>query len=116
MTQEAEGIKAKGEAEAYAIQKKGEAEALAMEKKAEAFKKYNDAAVTQMIIEQLPGITASVANQVSAIDSVNIYGSDASGVSKLTSTVPTVIKQTLDLIKSTTGYDLAKKENPEDKK
>ena len=116
MTQEAEGIKAKGEAEAYAIQKKGEAEALAMEKKAEAFKKYNDAAVTQMIIEQLPGITANVASQVSAIDSVNIYGSDASGVSKLTSTAPTVIKQTLDLIKSTTGYDLAKKQESDEKK
>ena len=61
LEQEAIGIKAKGEAEAYAIQKKGEAEALAMDKKAEAYKKYNNAAVAQMMIEVL---TAVVRRQV----------------------------------------------------
>ena len=55
LEQEAQGIKAKGEAEAYAILKKGEAEAMAMDKKAEAYKKYNSAAVAQMMIEQCTG-------------------------------------------------------------
>jgi len=108
---EAEGIKAKGDAEAYAIRQKGEAEAAAMEKKAEAYKKYNDAAVTQMIIERLPEMTESVARQVAAIKSVNIYGNNAEGVSSLTSSAPSLVKQTIDLVKNVTGYDLTKKEN-----
>ena len=73
LEQEAAGIKAKGEAEAYAIQKKGEAEALAMDKKAEAYKKYNNAAVAQMMIEILPQIVENVAKPISAIKDVNIY-------------------------------------------
>ena len=53
--------RAKGEAEAYAIQKKGEAEALAMDQKAEAYKKYNNAAVIQMLVGVLPQVAESVA-------------------------------------------------------
>lgn len=41
MLQEAEGIRAKGEAEAAAIQAKALAEAEGMEKKAQAYQKYN---------------------------------------------------------------------------
>ena len=44
MLQEAEGIRAKGEAEAAAIQAKALAEAEGMEKKAQAYQKYNHAA------------------------------------------------------------------------
>ena len=108
--QEAAGIKAKGDAEAYAIEQKGNAEAAAMERKAEAYRKYNDAAIIQMVIEKLPEMTESVASQVSAIDSVNIYGSDASGVNRLTSTAPVVIRQVIDLVKNVTGFDLTHKE------
>ena len=103
---EAEAIKAKGDAEAYAIQQKGEAEAKAMEKKAEAYKQYGEAAIIQMLIEKLPEMTESVSRQVAAIDDVHIYGSDASGVNRITSTAPVVIKQAIDLVKSVTGYDL----------
>lgn len=108
--QEAAGIKAKGDAEAYAIEQKGNAEAKAMERKAEAYRKYNDAAIIQMVIEKLPEMTQSVASQISAIDSVNIYGTDASGVNRLTSTTPVVIRQVIDLVKNVTGYDLTRRE------
>ena len=107
--QEAAAIKAKGDAQAYAIKAQGEAEAQAMERKAEAYRKYNDAAIIQMVIEKLPEMTDSVAKQVSAIDSVNIYGTDASGVSRLTSTGPVIIKQVLDLVKDVTGFDMTKR-------
>ena len=107
LEQEAAGIKAKGEAEAYAIQKKGEAEALAMDKKAEAYKKYNSAAVAQMMIEILPQIAENVAKPISAIKDVNIYSSDGGGISSMSGNVPVAIKQAFDVLKSATGVDMA---------
>jgi flotillin len=107
LEQEAIGIKAKGEAEAYAIQKKGEAEALAMDKKAEAYKKYNSAAVAQMMIEVLPQIVENVAKPISAIKDVNIYSGDAGGISSMSGNVPIAIRQAFDVLKSATGVDMA---------
>ena len=107
LEQEAEGIKAKGEAEAYAILKKGEAEAQAMDRKAEAYKKYNNAAVVQMIIEVLPQIVENVAKPISAIKDVNIYSSDGGGVSSMSGNVPVAIKQAFDVIQSATGVNMA---------
>lgn len=107
LEQEAIGIKAKGEAEAYAIQKKGEAEALAMDKKAEAYKKYNNAAIAQMMIEILPQIVENVAKPISAIKDVNIYSADGQGISAMSGNVPIAIKQAFDVLKSATGVDMA---------
>ena len=107
LEQEAAGIKAKGEAEAYAIQKKGEAEALAMDKKAEAYKKYNNAAVAQMMIEVLPQIAENVAKPISAIKDVNIYSGDGQGISAMSGNVPVAIKQAFDVLKSATGVDMS---------
>ncbi len=107
LEQEAAGIKAKGEAEAYAIQKKGEAEALAMDKKAEAYKKYNNAAVMQMMIEVLPQVVENVAKPISAIKDVNIYSGDGQGISAMSGNVPVAIKQAFDVLKSATGVDMA---------
>ena len=107
LEQEAAGIKAKGEAEAYAIQKKGEAEALAMDKKAEAYKKYNNAAVVQMMIEVLPQVVENVAKPISAIKDVNIYSGDGQGISAMSGNVPIAIKQAFDVLKSATGVDMA---------
>lgn len=115
LEQEAIGIKAKaeaeafkisqiGEAEAKAIELKGLAEAQAMEKKAEAFKKYGNAAIVEMITKILPNVAESVAKPISAIDNMNIYGGDASTVSR---NVPAVIKQTFDVVKSATGVDMS---------
>ena len=108
LEQEAQGIKAKGEAEAYAILKKGEAEAMAMDKKAEAYKKYNSAAVAQMMIEVLPQIFENVAKPISAIKDVSIYSSgEGSGVTAISGNVPVAIKQAFDVLKSATGVDMA---------
>lgn len=115
LEQEAVGIRAKAEAEAYqikttgeatakAIEAKGIAEAQAMEKKAEAFKKYGNAAIIEMITKILPSVAENVARPISAIDNMNVYGGDASSVSN---NVPTVIKQTFDVVKSATGVDMS---------
>ena len=96
LEQEAQGIKAKGEAEAYAILKKGEAD-----------KKYNNAAVAQMMIEVLPQIVENVAKPISAIKDVNIYSGDGNGISAMSGNVPVAIKQAFDVLKSATGVDMA---------
>jgi flotillin len=100
-------IEQKGLAEAAAIEKKGIAEAEAMRKKADAFKEYGDAAKAQMVIEKLPEIAQAVAMPISAIDKVNIYGSDGSGVSQMSNNVPVIIKQTMDVVSSTTGVNMS---------
>lgn len=109
LEQEAAGIKAKGEAEAYAIQKKGEAEALAMDKKAEAYKKYNNAAVLQMMIEVLPQVVENVAKPIASIKDVSIYSgsADGSGITAMSGGVPVAIRQAFDVLKSATGVDMA---------
>lgn len=54
---EAEGIKFMGKAEAAATAAIGGAEAQAMELKAGAFKAYGDAAIVDMIIKSMPGVS-----------------------------------------------------------
>ena len=71
---EAAGIAAKGLAEAEAIKAKGLAEAEAMEKRAEAYKKYNSAAIVEMMIKIMPQMASEIAKPLSSIDSINIYG------------------------------------------
>ena len=78
-----------------------------MDKKAEAFKKYNNAAVAQMMIEILPQIVENVAKPISAIKDVNIYSSDGGGISAISGNVPVAIKQAFDVLKSATGVDMA---------
>lgn len=107
MLAEAEGIKAKGEAEAYSIELKGKAEAEAMDKKAEAYKKYNGAAMVEMIVGILPQMASEVAKPLSSIDSVNIYGTGQGGeVSGLSGNVPVMIKQVFDTVSEATGVDM----------
>ena len=104
--QEAAGITAKGRAEAEAIRAKGLAEAEAMEKKAEAYKKYNGAAVVEMMVNILPQMAAEVAKPLSAIEKVNIYGgSDNNGVSQISGNMPVVMKQVFDTMTEATGVD-----------
>lgn len=106
LEQEALGIKAKGEAEAYAIQQKGLAEAEAMDKKAEAYKKYNGAAVAEMMVKILPEMAGKVSDAVKGIDGITIYGTNGSGVSEMSSNVPVLIKQTMDVVSEATGVDM----------
>lgn len=106
MEQEALGIKAKGDAEAYAIQQKGLAEAEAMDKKAEAYKKYNGAAVAEMMVNILPEMAGKVSDAVKGIDGITIYGTNGSGVSEMSGNVPVLIKQTMDVVSEATGVDM----------
>ena len=119
--QEAEGIEAKGKAEAVAkqavleaeaegIRAKGDAEAEAMDKKAEAFKK-SEFAKLEMVLEMqkvvLPQVAENVAKPMGNIKDVTIYGSTGAEVAGISDNVPAVMKRTFDIVKDTTGVDLA---------
>ena len=107
---EAEAIRIKGEAEATAILAKGSAEAETMEKKAEAYKMYNDAAVTQMIIERLPEIANAVASPLAKTEKIVIVdnggGTDAKGAAKVTGYVTDIVSQLPETIEAMTGFNI----------
>ena len=76
-----------------------------MEKKAEAFEKYGQAAIVEMMTRILPDVAANIAKPISEIGNMTIYGGDASTVS---GNVPTVMKQTMDVLSSVTGVDMTR--------
>ena len=106
---EASGIRAKGEAEAEAARAKGLAEAEAMEKKAEAYRKYNGAAMAEMMIRILPQMAAEIAKPLSQIDKINVYGTggDGTGASQISGNMAVVMKQTFDMMSEATGVDFS---------
>ncbi len=114
----AKAKRAEGMAEVEIIRAKGEAEAAAMVKKAEAFKMYNDAAVTQMIIEKLPDIAQAIASPLAKTEKIVIVdngnGGEAKGAAKVSGYVTDIISQLPETVEALTGMnvlDLLKK-NP----
>ena len=92
------------------IRAKGDAEAEAMDKKAEAYKK-SEFAKLEMVLEMqkvvLPQVAKSVAEPMAQIGDVTIYGSSGSEVAGMSQNVPVVMQRTFDIVKETTGVDLA---------
>ena len=104
---EAAGIAAKGRAEAESIRAKGLAEAEAMEKRAEAYRKYNGAAMAEMMIKIMPEMAAEIAKPLSQIDKINIYGTGdgTNGAAQISGNMPIVMKQVFDTMSEATGVD-----------
>ena len=101
---EAEGIRAVGEAEAEAIRLKALAEAEGIDKKAEAMKKYGEAAVIEMIMTALPEIAKNVAEPLSKVDKITMYGEGNSA--KLLSDIVNGTTQVTEGISAGMGIDL----------
>ncbi|MBS1714303.1 MAG: hypothetical protein JST30_08185 [Armatimonadetes bacterium] len=117
---EADVIRAKGEAEAEAIRlrtlaeaeglkAKYLAEAEGMQQKAKAYQEYNDAAVTQMLMDRLPEIAAAVASPLGRVDKITLVnsGGDGSvGVEKITRGVTEVLAQIPGVVETMSGINL----------
>ena len=101
---EAEGIRAVGEAEAEAIRLKALAEAEGIDKRAEAMKKYGEAAVIEMIMGALPEIAKNVAEPLSKVDKITMYGEGNSA--KLISDIVNGTTQVTEGIGAGMGIDL----------
>lgn len=105
----AEATRLQGMAEVDVIREKGKAEAEAMMKKAEAFKQYNDAAVTQMIIERMPEIARAVAEPLSRTEKIVIVdngGGQNSGASRVSGYVTDMMAQLPETVEALTGVNI----------
>ena len=93
MEQEAEGIRAKGLAEAEAI-----------EKKAEAQKKMGEASVLEMYLAALPEVVKNAAAPLAQTEKIVMYGDGNS--TKLVKDVMTSADQIMSGVKESTGIDV----------
>ena len=98
--QEAEAIEAKGRAEAEAIRLKLEAEAKGLDQKAEAMKKMQEAAITEMVVDKLPEIARAVAEPLTKVDKITMYGEG--NASKMVGD----IMQSIDQVSQGAGFDI----------
>lgn len=105
----AEAKRAEGMAEVEIIRQKGIAEAEAMMKKAEAFKQYNDAAVSQMIIEKLPELAKAIADPLSKTEKIVIVDSgngEGKGAAKVSGYVTDILSSLPETVNALTGINL----------
>lgn len=105
----AEAKRAEGMAEVEIIREKGMAEAEAMMKKAEAFKQYNDAAVSQMIIEKLPELAKAIAEPLSKTEKIVIVDSgsgEGKGAAKVSGYVTDILSTLPETVNALTGVNL----------
>src|SRR3954452_14813820 len=100
MIMEAEGrasaIRAQGEAEAEIIFKKGEAEARAMNVKAEAYLEFNQAAIVDKLISNMPEIVRALAAPLANVDKITIVSTgngSSSGMHKITGDITEMAAQ-----------------------
>ena len=94
MEQEAEGIRAKGIAEAEAS-----------EKKAEAQKRMGEASIIEMYLEALPEVVKNAASPLAQTDKIVMYGDG--NATKVVRDVMNSSNQVLEGLKESTGIDLA---------
>ena len=104
---EAEAIRAKGLAEAEAIRAKALAEAEGIEKKALAQAKMKDASVLEMYFSVLPEIARAVAEPLSNIDKITMYGEG--NTSKMVQDVTLATQQVTEGLTAGLGFDLKEK-------
>jgi flotillin len=110
---EAEGhasaIRVQGEAEADIIFKKGEAEAKAMNIKAEAYQEYNQAAVVDKLITNLPDIVRAMAEPLANVDKITIVSTGngtSAGASKITGDMAQIAAQVPALFEALSGMTM----------
>lgn len=106
----AEAIRLKAEAQAYAIEAKAKAEAEQMAKKADAWNEYKDAAMVDMILQQLPKIAAEVAAPLQNVNKITLVAGPNGeiGAAKLTGEVLEIVRKLPKVIEEITGVDMSK--------
>jgi flotillin len=113
MVTEAEGkaaaIRAEGEAEAEIIFKKGEAEAKAMNVKAEAYQEFNQAAIVDKLISNMPEVVRALAAPLANVDRITVVSTgngDSAGMSKITGDMTKMAAQIPALFETLSGMPL----------
>ena len=101
-----------GLAEAEIIKAKGVAEANAMQLKAAAYQDYNQAAVLDRLLAQMPELVRGFAEPLTKVDKITVVstGSDGqnggAGVNRVTADMASMVAQVPALLESLTGVNL----------
>src|SRR5579872_2688950 len=110
---EAEGhasaIRTQGEAEAEIIFKKGEAEARAMNVKAEAYQEFNQAAIVDKLISNMPEIVRALAAPLANVDKITIVSTGngtSAGMHKITGDITKMAAQIPALFETLSGIPM----------
>jgi flotillin len=107
---QAASTRATGEAEAEIIFKKGEAEAKAMNVKAEAYQEYNQAAVIDKLISNMPEIVKALASPLANVDKITVISTgngNSAGMNKITGDVAAMAAQIPALFETLSGMQLS---------
>jgi len=114
LTIEAEGrassVRTEGEAEAEIIFKKGEAEAKAMNVKAEAYLEWNQAAVVDKLMTQMPEVVRALAAPLANVDKITIVSTGdgtAAGAHRITGDLAAIAAQVPALFESLSGMQMS---------
>jgi flotillin len=108
---QADVVKAQGLSQAEVIQAQGLSEAEAMAKKAEAFAQYSQAAILQMLINNLPALASAIAQPLAKTEKIVVIssggdGNSGTGVTKVTKDVADALTQLPAVIEALTGTNL----------
>ena len=101
---EAEQIRLQGAAQADAVRARGEAEASALALRAQAFRQFNEAALIQTVLAELPKIVAAAAEPMRGIDNLTILSTD--GASEVVKNGTRTVLEASTAVKGITGIDL----------
>jgi flotillin len=111
---EAEGraasVRAEGQAEAEIIFRKGEAEARAMNVKAEAYQEWNQAAVIDKLISNMPEMVRALAAPLSNVDRITVVSTGdghAAGANKITGDITAMAAQVPALFEALSGMQMS---------
>ena len=99
---------AMGAGEADALRLKGLAEAEAMAAKARSWGDYNEAAITDRVLEVLPQLAAAVSAPLAQTDKIVMIGGNGSspGASRITKDVTQVVAELPEVLEALTGLNL----------
>jgi len=107
---QAAAIRTQGEAEAEIIFKKGEAEAKAMNVKAEAYQEFNQAAIVDKLITNMPEVVRALAAPLANIDKITIVSTGngtSAGMHKITGDITEMAAQIPALFETLSGMPLS---------
>ena len=93
-----------GNAEAGIVLSKGEAEAKALALRAEAYRQFNEAAIIQTVLSQLPEIVRAAAEPMGNIDNLTVLSND--GASDVVRNVTRTVTEAGTTVKGLTGIDI----------
>jgi flotillin len=109
---EAIALRVQGIAEAEIIQAKGAAEAKALQTKAEAYQEFNQAAVLDRLLGEMPEVVRALAEPLTKVDKITVISTGAdgagqgTGVNRVATDVTSMIAQFPAMLESLTGIKL----------